>query len=167
MKKLVAYYSRSGENYFGGSIKNISKGNTEVVAEMIQNILDCDIFEIQQKEPYSLNYQECTRQAQNDLKNHVRNELVEYLDNIEEYDEIYLGYPNYWGTCPTAVFSFLDKYDLSNKKIYPFCTNEGSGLGNSVSDIQKECHAQVMKGLSIRGSYVNDCEDEVREWLGK
>lgn len=167
MKKLVAYYSRSGENYFGGSIKNISKGNTEVVAEKIAELVEADVFKIEQKVPYSNNYSECTKQAQNDLKNHVRNELVKYLENIDEYDEIYLGYPNYWGTCPTAVFTFLDKHDFSNKRIYPFCTNEGSGLGSSMSDIQKECDAEVMKGLSIRGSHVNDCEDEVREWLGK
>lgn len=167
MKKLVAYYSRSGENYFGGSIKNIEKGNTEIVADKIAKLVEADVFKIEQKVPYSNNYSKCTKQAQKDLQEGVRPELTNYLDNIDEYDEIYLGYPNYWGTCPVAVFTFLEKYDFSNKVIHPFCTNEGSGMGSSERDIQKECNATVDKGLAIRGSNVNACDTALESWINK
>lgn len=166
-KVLVAYYSRAHENYFGGSIQDIKVGNTEVVANKLAVLLNADTFKIEQLQPYSKHYDECTKQAQTDLRSGARPELKEYLEAIDAYDEIYLGYPNYWGTCPVAVFTFLERYDFTNKVIHPFCTNEGSGLGNSVSDIQKECDGIIEEGLGIRGSDVNECDNALKDWINK
>lgn len=98
MAILVAYYSRAGENYFGGQYRNIDIGNTEKAANMIAALTNGDLLKIEQKIPYSENYQSCIAQAKHDLQNKARPELVNLPDNLDKYDAIYLGYPNYWGT---------------------------------------------------------------------
>lgn len=80
-------------------------------------------------------------------------------------DEIYLGYPNYWGTMPMAVYTFLEAYDFEGKKIYPFCTHEGSGMSRTTSDIKKCAKgAEVLKGLAIQGSKVDNARKTIEEW---
>jgi flavodoxin len=99
----------------------------------------------------------------------TRPALKKLPESIDEYDTIFLGYPNWWSTAPMAVFTFLDAFNFSGKTIIPFCTNEGSGLGSSESDIRRECHgAKVESGLSIRGSEAADSKNKVTKWaLGK
>ena len=151
-KTLIVYYSRRGENYWNGSIKKLAKGNTEVVAEMIAGLTGGDLFEIDTVKPYSEDYTTCTQEARRELDNNARPELKSYPDSLDEYDTIFVGYPNWWGTMPMAMFTFLEHYDLSGKRIFPFCTNEGSGMGVSERDLKKVCKgATVGKGLAIRG----------------
>lgn len=165
-KVLVAYYSRAGENYFGGSLKVIDKGNTEYAAEIIARLTGGELFRIDQKTPYSDNYNECIKQAKSDQQKDIRPELTRYPDSIAEYDTIYLGYPNYWGTMPMAVFTFLEKYDFSGKTIKPFCTHEGSGLGGSTRDIAKAARgADVKQGIAIRGSDAPKSESSLKNWI--
>lgn len=165
-KKLIAYYSRADENYVSGQIKTLDKGNTEIVAEIISRLTGADMFKIEQKTPYDKNYNECIAQAQADQKNDARPELVAFPDSIDEYDVIYLGYPNYWSTMPMAVFTFLEHFDFSGKTVKPFCTHEGSGLGSSIRDIQKLCpDAEVAKGLAIRGGSVLRSEKDIEKWI--
>lgn len=166
MKTLIAYFSHTGENYFGGSIRNISKGNTEVVAEFAQKAIEGDIFEIRTVKEYPVNYKECTEVAATEGKANARPKLSGILPNIAEYDTIILGYPCWWGTMPQAVFTFLESADFSGKKILPFCTHEGSGMGRSESDIKKLCpNATVAKGLAINGSSCKGAESSVNKWL--
>lgn len=166
MKKLVAFYSRAGENYFGGSKKYVNIGNTEKVGKQIAQMVGADLFKIDQVVPYSENYNTCILEAKYDLENHVRPNLKNTLENMDEYDEIYLGYPNYWGTMPMAVYTFLESHDFKGKKIHPFCTHEGSGLSSTVSDIQNVVsEAQVTKGLAILGSHASDCVNELKGWI--
>lgn len=165
-KVLIAYYSRSGENYFGGDLKVIKKGNTEVVAKKIKDLTGGDLFEIKQVKPYSNDYNTCINEAKDDKIRKARPELVNYLDSIDEYDTIYLGYPNYWGTCPMAVFTFLDKYNFKGKIIKPFCTHEGSGLGDSLKDLKNYLKdADVKNGLAIQGTYVADSDNKLKGWI--
>ena len=87
---------------------------------------------------------------------------------MDEYDCIYLAFPNYWGTMPMAVWTFLEHEDLSDKTIRPLCTNEGSGMGRSEADIRRLCPgAELAKGLSVRGSAVGEAGPEIRAWLEK
>lgn len=166
LKVLIAYYSRAGENYFGGDLKVIEKGNTEVVAEKIKKFTNGDLFEIKQLKPYSDDYNVCINEAKDDKERGARPELVDYLDSIDKYDTIYLGYPNYWGTCPMAVFTFLDKYNFKGKTIKPFCTHEGSGLGNSQNDLRNYLkQANVKDGLAIQGTYVSDSDKKIEGWI--
>ncbi len=164
-KVLTVYYSRKGENYFGGSIRSIEKGNTERIAEYIQKAAGGDLFEIETVREYAKDYHACTEEAMAEKKSNARPALKILPESIDEYDVIFLGYPNWWGTAPMAVFTFLDAFDFSGKKIFPFCTNEGSGLGTSERDIQKECpDAVVGKGLSVRGSKAASSEGAAAAW---
>ena len=166
MAKLVAFYSRADENYFGGSMQYIKVGNTEKVAQMIAEITGADMYKIEQKIPYAADYNTCIAQAKKDLQAKTRPELVNMIDSIDEYDEIYLGYPNYWGTMPMAVYTFLEAFDFSGKKIHPFCTHEGSGLSSTESDIKKTAKgAEVTKGLAINGSQVDGARSKVEGWV--
>jgi flavodoxin len=106
--------------------------------------------------------------AKKELHDNARPELSSYVDNIDSYNLIFLGYPNWYGTMPMPVFTFLEKYDLSDKTIIPFCTHEGSGLGHSEKDIAKLCpKATLLKGLAINGSRVSDAKIDVTNWLNK
>ena len=166
MAKLVAFYSRADENYFGGAMKFIKEGNTEKVAKMIGELTGADLFKIEQKVPYSADYKECVAQAREDLKNNARPELTNMPDSIDKYEEIYLGYPNYCGTMPMAVYTFLESYDFTGKTIHPFCTHEGSGLGGTESDIRKTAKgATVATGLAILGSNVDEAKSAIENWI--
>lgn len=165
-KCLIAYFSRSGNNYVGGRIVNLPVGNTEVVAVMIQKITAGDLFRIEAVNAYPEDYTETTEVAQQELRANARPKLTGHVEIMASYDVIFLGYPDWWGTMPMPVFTFLGEYDLSGKTIVPFCTHEGSGLGRSVADIKKICpRSTVMDGLAIRGSGVKQAQNEVSAWL--
>ena len=165
-KTLIAFFSRADENYFGGAMRYIKVGNTEVVCNIMKDMIDADMFKIEMKEPYSPVYMTCIDEAKEDLKKNVRPELVGMPESIDEYDTIILAYPNYWGTYPMAVATFLDNFDFARKKILPLCTNEGSGMGKSESDLKKALvGADIAKGLAITGSRAADSEGSVRSWL--
>ncbi len=165
-KTLIAFFSRADENYFGGAMRYIKTGNTEVVVNHMKEMIDADVFKIEMKEPYSPVYMTCIDEAKKDLRNDARPELTHYLDNIDDYDTVILAYPNYWGTMPMAVVTFLERYDFSGKTILPLCTNEGSGMGSSERDLQKYTSgAQIRDGLSITGSKAAESDDKVEKWI--
>ncbi len=165
MKKLIAFYSRADENYFGGAYRVIPVGNTEKAAHMLAELTGADLFKIEQKVPYSANYQQCIAEAKRDLQANARPELTTLPEDFDAYDEIYLGYPNYWGTMPMAVYTFLEHYDFTGKVIHPFCTHEGSGLSNTVRDIEKAAKGAVVKpGLAIHGSDVDSAMAKLKGW---
>ena len=166
MAKLIAFYSRADENYFGGRYRTIPVGNTEKAAKMLAELTGADLFKIDQKVPYSATYQQCIAEAKRDLQAKARSELVELPADLDRYDEIYLGYPNYCGTMPMAVYTFLEAYDFTGKTIHPFCTNEGSGLSHTEQDIAGAAKgAKVAPGLSIHGSTVDDAEPALAAWV--
>lgn len=164
--KLIVYYSRADENYVSGVLKMFPIGNTEIAAGYIKELTGADMFKIEQKEPYSAGYNECIAQAQEDQKKDARPELVNMPDSIEKYSEIYLCYPNYWGTVPMAVFTFLDNFSFEGKTVKPLCTHEGSGMGRSEGDIKAHCKgAKVEKGLAIQGSSVVTSKSQIEKWI--
>lgn len=166
MSQLIIYFSRTGENYVNGTIKKLSVGNTEAAAKLIQSKTGADMFRLVPLVSYSEDYNECIEQAKDDQRRGARPELTAYPDSIEQYDTIYLGYPNYWGTMPMCVFTFLEHFDFSGKTIRPFCTHEGSGLGSSVGDIKKLCpNAKVETGLAIHGAKADKSGSDIDKWL--
>ena len=163
---LIAFFSRADENYFGGAMRYVKKGNTEIACEKIKELIDADTFRIEMKYPYSPVYLNCIEEAKKDLSENTRPELVSIPESIEKYSNIILAYPNYWGTIPMAVATFLEAYDLSGKTILPLCTNEGSGMGKSESDIKKYApHAILKNGLAIIGSQVENSTKAIEAWL--
>lgn len=165
-KVLIAYYSRRGENYVNGSIKNLKKGNTEIVAEMIADITGGDLFQIDTVKTYPADYYQCIEDAKEELRQQARPQLKQYLDDAGEYDTVFIGYPNWWGTMPMAVLSFLERCDLGGKTICPFCTNEGSGMGKSESNLKKACpKADIKKGISVHGAEAAASRNAVEKWV--
>lgn len=164
---LVAYFSRTGENY---SVGNIEKGNTHIVADMIAEQTGGNIFEISTITPYPDAYDECVEIAKQEQNEKARPELAAAVENMEDYDVIFLGYPIWWSDMPMAVYTFLEIYDFSGKTIVPFCTHEGSGLSSTESNIMEVCpDTTVLDGLSIRGFVAQNSQDEARvavnDWL--
>ena len=164
-KILTVYYSRKGENYVNGNIEKLKKGNTERVAEFIQNAVGGDLFEIETVKEYSDSYMTCIEEAKAELRAKARPEIKAYPENFENYDIIFVGYPNWWGTMPMCMFTLLEKYDLTGKTIIPFCTNEGSGMGSSEKDLKNICKGAVIKsGLSVHGAESENSESKVASW---
>ena len=167
-KNLIIYYSRKGENYWNGDIKNIAKGNTEIVAEFIQKAVGGNLFEVDTVKPYAEDYYVCIDEAKKELRDNARPELKAYLDSIAEYDNIFVCGPCWWGTFPCAVFTQLEKLDFSGKKVMAVMTHEGSGLGHCESDLKKICTGATFgKGLAIHGADASKSEHVVADWAKK
>lgn len=162
---LTVFYSRKGENYFPDGIRSIEKGNTAWAAEHIQNAVGGDIFEIDTVKSYAANYRECCMEAVQEAKTNARPEIKGYAEDMDKYDTIFVCFPCWCGTAPMCVFTFLEHYDFSGKKIIPLCTNEGSGMGKSEADLKKACPgACVLPGLSIRGHLCESSAVEIGAW---
>ncbi len=163
-KVLIAYYSRRGENYVNGSIRELKLGNTEVVAAKIKALLpEADMFRIDTTYEYSKSYMTCIEEAKQELRDQARPEVKNAPESIDEYDTIILGYPNWWGTMPMVCYTFLESYDFTGKTIIPFCTNEGSGMGSSERFIKKLCPgATVLAGTPIHGAEAAHADREAQ-----
>lgn len=153
-KSLVVYFSWSG--------------NTQNVAQAIRTQTDSDIFEIVPETPYSDDYDAVVDLAQEEQRENARPAISERIDHIDDYDVIYVGFPNWWGDMPMILYTFFDSYDLSGKTIAPFCTSGGSGLSNTVNEIKGlEPNATVTDGLHIGSSSASNPDDAVNEWLSE
>ena len=165
MSTLVAYFSRAGQNYGHGGIIDLPKGNTEILAEAIAESLDAPLFKIDTVEPYPADYYATTDQAKRELREKARPAIQGPLPSMDGVDKLVLGYPNWWGTVPMAVKTFLDAIDLSGVTIAPLCTNEGSGLGGSVGDLKRSYPAaRVVEGLSITGTSAASSTGKAVSW---
>lgn len=153
-KSLVVYFSWSG--------------NTENVANSIQSQTNSDIFEIVPATPYSDDYDTVVDLAQDEQRNNARPAISGSIDNIDQYDVVYVGFPNWWGDMPMILYTFFDTYDLSGKTVALFCTSGGSGLSNTVNEVKElEPNATVTEGLHIGSSSSSDPDDAVSEWLSE
>ena len=151
-KTLIVYYSRSG--------------NTRQIVGQIQKSIQADTVELQTVYPYPTEYRPMTQQAKKELEGGYRPPLSTKIDNIEKYDVIIIGSPNWWGTMAMPVFTFLESYDLSGKTIAMYITHEGSRLGNSMNDLKRLCSKSTfLEGLAIRGGSVASAQGDVDKWL--
>ena len=167
-RNLIIYYSRKGQNYVNGSIRELSKGNTEIVAEFIQKAVGGDLFEIETVKEYSKDYMTCTEEAQEELRTKARPELKTYLNDISEYDNIFVCGPCWWGTFPMAVLTQLERLDFTGKKVFAVMTHEGSGLGGSERTLKAGCKgATVGRGLAVHGADAARSEAAVAAWAKK
>lgn len=165
MSTLVAYFSRAGQNYGHGGIVDLPKGNTEILAEAIAADLGASLFKIETVEPYPADYYATTDVAKRELREQARPAIQGPLPSMDGIDAIVLGYPNWWGTVPMAVKTFLDALDLGGVTIAPLCTNEGSGLGGSIGDLRSSYPAaNVVEGLSIRGTDAKSSTGKAVTW---
>lgn len=162
-KSLVLYYSRRGENYVNGGVKNLVKGNAEVIAEFICNAVGADVFEIETVKSYSTDYMLCTEEAKAELKAKARPDLKKYIDNIDGYDNIFIVGPNWWGIYPMAVYTQLERLDFTGKTVHYVVTHEGSGLGGVPKTIKNSCKGAIIgKSLAVHGGSAARSAEEVK-----
>lgn len=141
-------------------------GNTGVVAAMIAETTGADLFSIQTVEKYPDTYDATIDQGQQERNANARPALATHAEDLDRYDVVFLGFPNWWGDMPMAMYSFLDEVDLSGKTIVPFVTSGGSGFSRTISTIESmESGANVQEGLSISGSSATEAQAQVNEWL--
>ena len=163
---LVAYFSLAGEQYGVGVIE---EGNTSIIAHMIAEQTGADLFEIEAVTPYPTSHSELLEVSQQEMENNARPEIAGTVDNMDDYDTIFIGYPNWWGDMPMIVYNFLESYDLSGKTIVPFCTHGGSGLSNTESTIADITGGTMKDGFAIPGTTAQNDRDtarsEVTKWL--
>ena len=166
---LVAYFSRTGEEY---GVGNITKGNTNIIAEIIAQKTGGTLFEIKPVKSYPVDYKECTKIASNEKATKARPALASKVENFDAYDIIFVGYPIWYGDMPMPVYTFLESYDFGGKTIIPFCTHGGSGLSSTDQQITLTCpKAKLLRGFEIRGTVAQkdyaQAESKVVEWLNK
>ena len=164
-KSLVAYFSRTGDQY---SVGNITEGNTAIVAKIIAQKTGGDLFEIKvAQDNYPKDYTALTEYAQKELNQNARPEIVGKVENFDDYDTIFIGFPVWWGDKPMPVYTFIDSYNFSGKNIVPFCTHEGSGFCGTQG--MEKTGAKILKGLAMYGHVAqNDrakADKQVEEWL--
>lgn len=152
---LIAFYSRTG--------------TTREVANQIRTLVGGELFELRTAHSYPAEYRATTNQAKRELNEGFRPVLATSVANIEAYDTVFIGFPNWWGTLPMAFFTFLEKYKLAGKTVVPFCTHEGSRFGSSLGDIRERCgNARILEGLALRGGGVDRvARDSVREEVAR
>lgn len=160
-KSLIIYFSRADENY---SVGYISKGNTEYIAEFVQELTGADMFKVEPEVPYAADYKTCIEEA----KKRIGNAPIKVkLTDISGYDTIFVMSPIYWGTYAPEIETALEGLDFTGKRIRVVSTHEGSGLASMPSDVKKMCKgAEVdMKGLAIVGSQAKNSKQKVAEWV--
>ena len=168
-KVLVVYFSRTGEQY---SVGNITKGNTEIVAEMIADKTGGRLFEVKLKnDTYPAGYTPLTEVAKEEKKANARPEIIGDVDDFDDYDTIFVGGPVWWSDLPMAVYTFIDKHNWSNKTVVPFATHEGSGISSIPRNLKQATNATMLDGLALYGHEAQNEQDSARAkvtaWLEK
>ena len=160
-KSLIIYYSRADENY---SVGYVEKGNTEYVAEYVKEFTNADMFKVEPLVLYAKDYQTCIKEAKERIGNAP---IKEKINDISEYEVIYIMTPIYWGTYAPEIETAIKDLDFSNKIVRVITTHEGSGLANVVSDVKRICKgANVLDdALAIVGSQAKDSKDIVERWI--
>ena len=161
MKSLIIYFSRADENY---AVGYINKGNTEYVAEFVQEMTGADMFKVEPAVPYAKDYMTCIEEAKQRIGNAP---IKEKLTDISAYDTVFIMSPIYWGTYAPEVETALEGLDFTGKTVRVICTHEGSGLSGMPSDVKRMCKGANVdsKGLAIKGSLAKDSKQKVVEWL--
>lgn len=163
---LISYFSHAGQNYVNGEIVNLPVGNTAIVAEKLKAMTGGELYHIEQRVKYPEDYHQLTEVAKKELRENARPELKEPVPDMGGCTRLFLGYPNWWGTMPMPVWTFLEGMNTGKLKIAPFCTNEGSGMGRSEKDLAKLCpDAEILHGLAIVGHQAANSDSLLRDWL--
>lgn len=141
-------------------------GNAALLAEWIQDEVGGDLFSIVVEEPYSSDYDECLDRAAQELEEDARPELVSHVENMEQYDTVFLGFPNWWYGAPMAVLSFLEEYDFSGKTVIPFITHGTGGMANTIGDIEDVLPEDIrmLEPIGVYRPEVKESQEAIQEW---
>ncbi len=176
---LIAYFSRVGNTDFPADVDAVSSaslvrkdgnlyGNTQYIASLIQQTTGGDLFLIETAEKYPADYDETDEQGMIENRERTRPKLASHVENMDSYDIVFLGFPNWYYDMPMAVYTFLEEYDLSGKTVIPFVTSGGGGFSNTISEIQNlQQEAEVLSdGFKATHSKINDVTlEDVQDWI--
>ncbi len=165
-KTLTIYFSMKGQTIWKGmKVVDLKEGNTAVAAKFIQKAVGGDIFEIETTKKYNPDHMKMIYEARDEMRSGEKAQPKAWLDNLEDYNIIYVGYPLWWGTYPPIINTFLDHYNLKGKTLIPFNTSEGSGKLNTDKELRDRYkEARVLVGSAWRGSDVRNTESEIGRW---
>ena len=160
-KSLIIYFSRADENY---SVGYVDKGNTEIVAEYVQEFTNADMFKVEPLVPYAKDYQTCIKEAKERIGNAP---IKEKINAISQYEVIYIMTPIYWGTYAPELETAIKDLDFTGKTIRIITTHEGSGLANVPTDIKNICKgANVLDdAIAIVGSQAKESKSTIESWI--
>jgi flavodoxin len=163
---LLAYFSRAGENYYYGDRIDLEVGNTQVLAGMIRDRAQCDVYRIEPVDPYSDDYEETVARNVREQDANARPAIANALDSIAPYDVVLLGSPIWNVRAPMILSTFAERFDFTGKTIFPFVTYAVSGLGTVARDYTASCPgATIGEGLAVRGEEVRYAGEAVAAWL--
>lgn len=167
-KTLVAFFSRADENY---GVGRISKGNTHIVADMIAARTGGKLFHIETETPYPEGYDDCTAVAKREKQGNEHPKL-KAEQSADGFDVVFIGFPNWWGDMPMAVYTWIEQQQWEGKTVIPFCTHEGSGMGGMDKKLAKACKGASMKeGFAVTGTMAQRSQKETKaradKWLGR
>ena len=166
-KNLVVYFSMP-DNVDDSTvvIDGETLGNTQYMAYVIQETVGADIFRIEPETPYPTDHDKLVDLAKEEQNDNARPKIKDMIENFDTYENIFVGYPNWWGDMPMILYSFFDEYDFSGKTIIPFNTHGGSGFSGTISTIKElEPNAEVLDGKSISRNDIQDAEQEIVDWV--
>ncbi|MFZ7101415.1 MAG: flavodoxin [Peptococcaceae bacterium] len=176
-KILIAYFTRVGNTDFDENVDAVTsaslhrvegtlRGNTQLIAEMIQSIVGGDMFLITTTDKYPADYDEAVDFAAEEQERNHHPGLSSHVENMDDYDTIFLGFPNWWYDMPMAIYSFLEEYNFSGKTMVPFSTSGGSGFSDSMRTLRKMLpESTVLGGFTVRDSRSAGAQDDVLDWL--
>lgn len=164
---LVVYFSQPDNvNDSTVNIAGETLGNTQYMAYVIQENTGANIFRIIPQVPYPTTHSELVDLASEEQDNNARPAIADTIANFEQYDTVFVGYPNWWGDMPMILYTFFDTYDFSGKTIIPFNTHGGSGFSNTVNTIRRlEPNATVDSGLSISRNTIQNAKQQIIDWV--
>ena len=174
-KTLVVYFSvpeTDGVDASSGASRVLADGkiigNTAYVAFVISKTTGSDLFEIKTVHPYPASHKELINAAKEEIDNNARPKLATHIENLKDYDVVFVGFPNWWYDMPMPIYTFFDEYDFSGKTVIPFCTHGGSRFSDAIKTIRElEKDANVLGGYAVARDRVTDSEDEILKWLEK
>ena len=172
-KILIAYFSYpepDGVDASSGASRLVTNGavvgSLQFLANTIQEATDADIFRIETVQQYPASHAPLIAQAQNELNNGVRPALKTRIENLDQYDLVFIGYPNWWGNLPAPLYTFLESYDFSGKTIIPFNSHGGSGFSNTISTIQNmQPNATIASGFTVPRDNAGQAKNDIINWL--
>jgi flavodoxin len=165
-KVLLVFFSRAGENYYYGGRTELTVGNTEVVANMIRDAIGCDVFQIQPVDPYPHDYEATVQRNVREQNENARPEIADLPASIDDYDTVLIGSPIWNVRAPRIMLTFAERYDFTDKAVFPFTTHAMSGLGRVVDEYIEACRgAKLGEGLAIQGELAAESRADVVAWL--
>lgn len=167
-KQLIVIFPVSSLNSITGDVDSIThaSGNTISMAQIIIDLTGADVFEIELESPYSSRYSTVLTEAKDDQKKRARPTIKGWVADMDTYDTIYLGFPNWWASIPMPIAAFLESYDLKGKKIIPFCTHGGGRFGQSISAIAKlSPSAMILTPFEAYYGGGSSLRSDMRKWL--